>query len=71
MNQALHVLLVEDSEDDAALMIRELRRGGYEPIWERVQTADAMSYALETKPWGLRQFTVEDLDGNRFYFHCD
>jgi uncharacterized glyoxalase superfamily protein PhnB len=26
---------------------------------------------LETKPWGLRQFTVEDLDGNRFYFHCD
>ena len=26
---------------------------------------------LETKPWGLRQFTVEDLDGNLFYFHHD
>jgi uncharacterized glyoxalase superfamily protein PhnB len=26
---------------------------------------------LERKPWGLRQFTVEDIDGNRFYFHCD
>jgi uncharacterized glyoxalase superfamily protein PhnB len=26
---------------------------------------------LEKKPWGLSQFTVEDLDGNRFYFHCD
>ena len=26
---------------------------------------------LERKPWGLRQFTVEDLDGNRFYFHHD
>ena len=26
---------------------------------------------LEEKPWGLRQFTVEDIDGNRFYFHCD
>ena len=26
---------------------------------------------LEEKPWGLRQFTVDDLDGNRFYFHCD
>jgi predicted enzyme related to lactoylglutathione lyase len=25
----------------------------------------------EKKPWGLRQFTVEDLDGNRFYFHHD
>jgi uncharacterized glyoxalase superfamily protein PhnB len=26
---------------------------------------------LETKSWGLRQFTIEDLDGNRFYFHHD
>jgi uncharacterized glyoxalase superfamily protein PhnB len=26
---------------------------------------------LEQKPWGLMQFTVEDLDGNRFYFHHD
>lgn len=26
---------------------------------------------LEQKPWGLRQFTVEDLDGNLFYFHHD
>jgi predicted enzyme related to lactoylglutathione lyase len=26
---------------------------------------------LETKPWGLRQFTIDDPDGNRFYFHCD
>jgi predicted enzyme related to lactoylglutathione lyase len=26
---------------------------------------------LETKPWGLRQFTVKDLDGNLFYFHRD
>jgi uncharacterized glyoxalase superfamily protein PhnB len=26
---------------------------------------------LEMKPWGLRQFTVKDLDGNIFYFHHD
>ena len=26
---------------------------------------------LEQKPWGLKQFTVDDLDGNRFYFHHD
>jgi len=25
---------------------------------------------LERKPWGLRQFALEDIDGNRFYFHC-
>jgi uncharacterized glyoxalase superfamily protein PhnB len=26
---------------------------------------------LERKPWNLRQFTVQDLDGNVFYFHHD
>jgi uncharacterized glyoxalase superfamily protein PhnB len=26
---------------------------------------------LEKKPWGLRQFTVADVDGNRFHFHHD
>lgn len=26
---------------------------------------------LERKPWGLRQFTVKDLDGHVFYFHHD
>jgi uncharacterized glyoxalase superfamily protein PhnB len=26
---------------------------------------------LKKKPWGLRQFTVEDLDGNLFYLHHD
>lgn len=26
---------------------------------------------LGRKPWGLRQFTLEDLDGNRFYFHSN
>jgi predicted enzyme related to lactoylglutathione lyase len=26
---------------------------------------------IENKPWGIRQFTIEDLDGNRFIFHHD
>jgi len=26
---------------------------------------------IENKPWNLRQFTIEDLDGHRFTFHCD
>jgi hypothetical protein len=26
---------------------------------------------LERRLWGLRQFTVKDLDGNLFYFYCD
>ena len=36
MNQPLRVLIVEDSADDALLVLRELRRGGYNVTWERV-----------------------------------
>jgi PAS domain S-box-containing protein len=47
MGEWLRVLLVEDSEDDALLLARELRRGGYEPEMERVYTAPAMGEALD------------------------
>jgi PAS domain S-box-containing protein len=50
----LRVLLVEDSENDALLLLRELRRGGYEPEHERVQTPEAMRAALAEKgPWDV------------------
>ncbi len=26
---------------------------------------------INNKPWGLRQFSVKDLNGNLFHFHCD
>ena len=32
----LRVLIVEDSEDDALLILRELKRGGYKLQYERV-----------------------------------
>jgi len=35
--QALRVLMVEDSESDEQLIIRELKKGGYEPEYERVE----------------------------------
>lgn len=53
MNQPLHVLIVEDSEDDTLLLLRELRRGGYDPIYERVETAEAMQTALTEKSWEI------------------
>jgi len=41
------VLVVEDSEDDAALLTRELGRGGYDPLLlERVDTPEGMERAL-------------------------
>ena len=50
----LRVLIVEDSEDDALLLLRELRRGGYEPIHERVDSPEAMRQALEERgPWDV------------------
>ncbi|MDQ4127910.1 MAG: PAS domain S-box protein [Actinomycetota bacterium] len=42
----LRVLLVEDSENDAMLLLRELRRGGYDPRFERVDTPEEMERTL-------------------------
>jgi signal transduction histidine kinase len=50
MTTPLRVLIVEDSEDDAELLLRELRRNGFEPMWERVETPETMKAALE-QPW--------------------
>lgn len=49
----LRVLMVEDSEDDALLLLRELRKGGYNPIFERVYTPEAMKTALEKEAWDV------------------
>ena len=49
----LRILLVEDSEDDARLLLREIQRGGYELEAERVETAESMQAALERQPWDI------------------
>ncbi len=49
----LKVLIIEDSEDDALLVVNRLRRGGYDPDWERVETADGLAAALAKRPWDL------------------
>ncbi len=53
MGIPLRVLMVEDSEDDALLLVRELKRGGYEPTYERVATADGLEAALDGQSWDL------------------
>lgn len=53
METLLQVLLVDDSEDDALLILRELRQGGFHPISERVDTESAMKAALSNKEWDL------------------
>jgi two-component system cell cycle sensor histidine kinase/response regulator CckA len=49
----LNVLIVEDSENDATLMLEELRQKGYTPIHERVQTSATMALALESREWDV------------------
>ena len=71
------------SRDHAAIFFRKRSRP-FEPAvhWVFAPDIDAMhdefrssgakiTDPLEKKPWGFRQFTLEDIDGNRFYFHCD
>lgn len=53
MGAPLRVLIVEDSEDDAALLLRELQRGGYDPAHQRVETSEAMSAALDRQDWDI------------------
>jgi uncharacterized glyoxalase superfamily protein PhnB len=71
------------SRDGVAIFFRK-RKPPFEPAihWVFAEDIDATHQELqslganiveplEKKPWGLRQFTVKDLDGNLFYFHHD
>jgi PAS domain S-box-containing protein len=53
MGLPLNVLIVEDSEDDFLLLLRELRKGGYEPVFERAETAAEMKSALGKQSWDI------------------
>src|SRR2546421_933254 len=47
------VLIAEDSEDDARLLLRELQRAGFDPAYERVDSPTAMQAALDRQAWDL------------------
>lgn len=53
MGNSIRTLFVEDSNDDAELLILELRRGGYDLAWERVETASDLRAALDRGGWEL------------------
>lgn len=62
MNPHLRVLIVEDSEDDMLLMLRELRRSGYSIDYTRVDTAATMQAALDRQAWDIviADYTLPD-----------
>lgn len=53
MSHPLRVLIVEDSEDDTALLVRELQRADYDVTYERVDTPFAMNRAIHHQTWDL------------------
>jgi two-component system sensor histidine kinase EvgS len=61
------VLLIEDDEDDALLVVRALRATGFRLSYERVWTRDALAAALAAKPWDvvISDFNMPDFDAPR------
>jgi PAS domain S-box-containing protein len=53
MATTLRVLIIEDSESDAGLILRHLERAGYVPLHERVETAAAMKAAMQEQEWDI------------------
>lgn len=49
----IRILIVEDSEDDALLVLRELRHAGYTFTHQRVETMEALNAALEADAWDV------------------
>ncbi|MEW5784260.1 MAG: PAS domain S-box protein [Bacillota bacterium] len=49
----LRVIIIEDSEDDTLLSVLELKKGGYEPVHIRVETAEELRKALRDDKWDL------------------
>jgi signal transduction histidine kinase/HPt (histidine-containing phosphotransfer) domain-containing protein len=53
MCEVLLVLLIEDCEEDALRVLRELRRGGYDAVSDRVATAADLAAALDRQAWDV------------------
>ncbi|MBI4676741.1 MAG: response regulator [Elusimicrobia bacterium] len=53
MAKPLRVLVIEDSEEDTLLLVRQLRQAGYEPAWKRVDGPESMAEALGEGPWDI------------------
>ncbi len=61
----LRLLLIEDSENDALLVVHELTRAGFAVTLERVETSEALADALERDHWDLAiaDYTMPQFSG--------
>ncbi len=65
MPKTLRILCVEDSEDDAELLLRELRKGGFAPEHCRVDNEADMREALTGSSWDIvvSDYSMPNFDG--------
>jgi signal transduction histidine kinase len=65
MGQPLRILFVDDSEKDVFLLLRQLKKGGFEPQHHRVDDAAALRAALTTDEWQIviSDFHMPNFDG--------
>src|SRR6266545_7329930 len=63
---SMRLLLIEDSDDDAALILRELTKAGYSVAPERVASAQALCEALTRQRWdiAIADFTMPGFSGS-------
>lgn len=50
MNTEINILIVEDSPDDADMVVHELRRAGFTPKWKRVETEPDFLAEIKNSP---------------------
>jgi len=53
VSDPIRVLILEDSTDDALLLLRQLQAGGYDPTVECVETSESLRHALTTHTWDV------------------
>lgn len=65
MAQPLRLLIVEDSEEDCALLLRSLHQGGYDVSHKRVDTAEALQNLLREREWDcvISDFSMPGFSG--------
>jgi signal transduction histidine kinase len=57
MKNKIQVLIIEDNKDDSILEIDEIKRGGFDIVYEQIETRAAMREALRNKHW---DFIISD-----------
>lgn len=70
MTTPLHLLILEDRAEDAELMIHELRRAGFDPQWQRVDTeADFLAHLNQDLDVVLADYSLPQFDAQRALEH--